>query len=359
MKKTSLYQLHIDNNAKLVPFAGYYMPLQYKDGIIKEHLWVRSNCGLFDVSHMGQFLVSGSRVSELFSYLTPTNFKNVSNLSCKYTVLTDDNSCVIDDVIISKISSDLFYIVVNASRKEIDLEWISKFASDYDCAIQSLTNHSLIAIQGVNSSNILSNILNIDLSSLKYMSLGYFDYKNIKLLISRTGYTGEDGFEISIPNDHVLELCKLLLSNVNVKLIGLGARDSLRLEMGYPLYGNELSQDINLAESSLSWIISKNNNFLGSDNFITNVKKKRVSFKLIDKGIARDNMPIFNMDKNKIGYVTSAGYSPSLLCSIGQAYIENEYCTIDNEIFIKVRDSFKKAIITKLALFNPKLKKAS
>lgn len=359
MRKTSLYQFHIDNDARLVPFAGYEMPLHYESGIVKEHLWVRSHCGLFDVSHMGQIFVRGSRVSELFSYITPTNFKDINDFSCKYTVLTDENSCVIDDLIISQIASDLFYLVVNASRKDIDLEWISKFAKEFDCNVEPLDNYSLIAIQGCKSFDILSDLFNRDLSDLKYMNIKYINYKGVDLLVSRTGYTGEDGFEISIPDNMVNEFCSSLLSFKEIKPVGLGARDSLRLEMGYPLYGHELSQDINLAESSLSWIISRDNKFLGYDNLKNISNRKRVSFKLIDKGIARDNMEIYDSKKNLIGYVTSAGYSPSLSCSIGQAYININNSNINNEIFIKIRGNFKKAIITKLMLFNPKLKKAS
>jgi aminomethyltransferase len=344
IKKTSLHQTHKDQKAKMVEFAGYEMPVEYSLGMLKEHQWVRNdNVGLFDVSHMGQITIEGDNSAEFLTKLTPSNFKIAKNNLAKYTVLTNKEGGIIDDLIITRIAQDKFFIVINAGCKEKDIAWFEENLPN-NLTLTKLDDRSLIAIQGVKSEEILQNfILQGNLSELPYMNLGEFTLKNgQKVFISRTGYTGEDGFEVSIKNelasDFWLELCK----NEFVQPIGLGARDSLRLEMGYPLYGNDLNEKTSPVEAGLSWVVSKtNDNFFGSDRIIAEKangsKIKRVGIKLLDKGIAREGAEI-EKDGQIIGKLTSGGFSPALKTSIGQAYLDSNIAINGDQLYVIVRN---------------------
>lgn len=344
MKTTPLNQIHKDQKAKMVEFAGYEMPVEYPLGMLKEHEWVRSdNVGLFDVSHMGQITIEGAESAEFLSTLTPSNFKIAKNNLAKYTVLTNENGGIIDDLIITKIAEDKFFIVINAGCKEKDIAWIEKNLPS-NLTLTRLDDRSLIAIQGLKSEEILQKFIDQgNLSQLPYMNLGEFTLKNSeKVFISRTGYTGEDGFEVSISNENAgkfwLELCQ----NEFVEPIGLGARDSLRLEMGYPLYGHDLNEETSPVEAGLSWVVSKtNDNFFGSDRIIpekaNGAKIKRVGIKLLERGIAREGAEI-EKDGKIIGKLTSGGFSPTLKTSIGQAYLNSDIAVNGNKLNIVVRN---------------------
>jgi aminomethyltransferase len=344
MKQTSLNQTHKDQKAKMVEFAGYEMPVEYSLGMLKEHEWVRNdNVGLFDVSHMGQITIEGPNSAEFLSKLTPSNFKIAKNNLAKYTVLTNENGGIIDDLIITRIAEEKFFIVINAGCKEKDIAWFEKNLPS-DLTLTRLDNRSLIAIQGIKSEEILQNLVaKGDLSLLPYMNLGEFTLKNgQEVYISRTGYTGEDGFEVSIQNnaasDFWLELCQ----NEFVKPIGLGARDTLRLEMGYPLYGHDLNEKTSPVEAGLSWVVSKtNDNFFGSDRIIpekaNGAKIKRVGIKLLERGIAREGAEI-EKDGEIIGKLTSGGFSPTLKTSIGQTYLNSEIAISGEKLNIIVRN---------------------
>ena len=356
MTATALTRFHRNLGAKIVPFAGFDMPLFYGLGIVKEHLWVRNSCGIFDVSHMGQLLISGENAAKLLSVVTPTDFSKAKIGQAKYTTFLSNKCTIIDDLIVTKIAEDKFFVVVNAARKETDVNFIKKFLEAYDCQME-LLDKSLLAVQGPKSEAVLSKILNVDLEQQKYMSLQQVSYSGEEIFVSRVGYTGEDGFEISVSNQKIVSLWQELMDNNAVKPIGLGARDSLRLEMGYPLYGHDLSEDINLGSCALKWIITSNENYCGKENCDTHPQKKRVGVKLLDKGIARENMEVYNKDHKKIGFLTSAGYSPILECSIGQAYIDSKYSDIGTEIYINIREKFKKAEVSKICFLSPKTKK--
>jgi aminomethyltransferase len=356
MKNTYLIDQHKKLGAKLVDFAGFLMPIQYELGIIKEHSWVRSSCGIFDVSHMGQIILRGTRASEMLSFLTPTNFCQAKENQAKYTVLLNDDCGIIDDLIITKLSEGSFFIVLNASRVDVDLARFEQFISQYSCKIEKLENRSLVAIQGPKATKILESILDQDIDSIEYMNLRISKYKGDEIFISRTGYTGEDGFEVSIENNKVEALWTSLLENNDVKAIGLGARDSLRLEVGYPLYGNDLSEDLNLAEVNLKWVINSDD-FIAKDKLLAEPSKFRKGIKLLEKGIARNNMEVFSLDKDKIGVITSAGYSPSLENSIGQAYINKGYHKLGTKVLVKIRKDYKEAEITKICHLQPRVKK--
>ena len=356
MNSTALLQCHEKLGAKIVPFAGYKMPLYYDLGIIKEHLWVRDSCGIFDVSHMGQIYITGSQVSKLLSILTPSNFSNLEVSSAKYTTLLSSKCTIIDDLIATKVANDKYFVVINASRKQEDVNFINQFLSEYGCEIEILEK-SLIAVHGPKSEEILSEILNLDLSKQKYMSLQTANYLGEDIYISRTGYTGEDGFEVSISNKNAPIFWQKLINDHRVKAIGLGARDSLRLEMGYPLYGNDLSEEINLGESSLNWIVNSNEHYSGKEKFNMSPDKKRVGIRLLDKGVAREGMEIYNLKEEKIGELTSSCYSPILKSSIGQAYIDIKHAKIGEKVKINIRNKMKESEVTKISFLRPKTKK--
>lgn len=351
MKVTALNKTHRDQGAKMVEFAGYDMPVQYPEGMLKEHEWVRGgNVGLFDVSHMGQVILEGKGVAEFLSSITPTSFLNIPNALAKYTVLTNENGGIVDDLIITRLTEDKFFVVINAGCKEKDIAWIKQHLPS-QIKFTELSNRSLIAIQGEKAQEVLQELIaDKKLADLPYMNMGEFKLKSGEAVyISRTGYTGEDGFEVSIENDKAanfwIELCK----NEAVKPIGLGARDSLRLEMGYPLYGHDLDDETSPIEAALSWVVSKEHtNFIGAkrvlDEKANGVKRKRVGVKLLDRGIAREGSEI-RMDGKKIGVLTSGGFSPNLKVSIGQAYIDSAFAKIDNLVSVVVRDREIPAII--------------
>lgn len=363
MKQTALTSTHKSQEGKMVEFAGYEMPVQYKEGMLKEHEWVRSgNVGLFDVSHMGQFFMEGENVAAFLSKITPTNFELSTQNLAKYTVLTNENGGIIDDLIISKFSDNKFFIVLNAACKEKDEAWIRKNLPE-NLKLKELSDRSLIAIQGAKSEQILQGFLkDANLADLGYMNTKTYHLKNgEEVFIGRTGYTGEDGFEVSIKNTSAsnfwIELCR----DEFVKPIGLGARDSLRLEMGYPLYGHDLDETTSPVEAVISWVISKSNtNFIGSERIINEkstgiISRKRFGIKLLDRGIAREGCEVKTNGK-KIGKLTSGGYSPTLKVSIGQGYFDPNIVKINDEVEVIIRDRAIKAIITSPCFIEAKTK---
>lgn len=345
MKTTALNQVHRSQGAKMVEFAGYDMPVQYKEGMLAEHEWLRSgNVGLFDVSHMGQVIMEGSGLAEFLSKITPTSFIDVPNNLAKYTVLTNENGGIIDDLIITRLDKNKFFVVINAGCKEKDIAWIKKNLPA-EINLTELKDRSLIAVQGTKAEEILQSFVkDTSLSELPYMNMRQYKFKTgEEVYISRTGYTGEDGFEVSILNnkasDFWLNLCAIDL----VKPIGLGARDSLRLEVGYPLYGHDLDDTTSPIEASLSWVISKNHqNFIGSKRILSEkengVKRKRIGVKLLERGIAREGSEVRNISGKKIGTLSSGGFSPNLKISIGQGYIDSDHATIGEKVLVVVRD---------------------
>jgi len=363
MKTTFLNQTHRSQGGKMVEFAGYDMPVQYKDGMLKEHEWVRNgNVGIFDVSHMGQFIIEGKNVAKFLSSITPTDFSLSTNSLAKYTVLTNENGGIIDDLIITKINDEKFFIVLNAGCKEKDANWIKKNLPE-NITFTELTDRSLIAIQGSKSEQILDSFLKeSNLANLPYMNLGTYKLKdnNEEIFISRTGYTGEDGFEVSIKNSAVNNFWLKLSNFSEIKPIGLGARDSLRLEMGYPLYGHDLDETISPIEASLSWVVSKTNtNFIGSSRILNEknngAKRKRFGLKLLDKGIAREGTEI-KKNGTIIGKLTSGGFSPSLKISIGQGYFDPTEVKINDQVHAVVRDREIPALITSFVFIEAKTK---
>jgi len=341
-KKTSLYQLHQESKAKFVEFAGYQMPIQYSEGIVEEHKFTRNHSGIFDVSHMGQLFIYGddNLISDLEN-IFPLDLKNLKLNHSKYSFLMNKDAGVYDDLIITKIKEG-FLVILNAACKENDFKILSQLLNDkYKMVLDE--KRSLIALQGPKSAQILNNIIN-GIANLHFMTGNWFTFEEKKIYITRSGYTGEDGFEVSISNELAVRFTKELIEK-GAKLIGLGARDTLRLEAGLCLYGHELDKDKTPIEANLKWAISKERvlkgNFIGSDviskQLTDGVSKVRVGIKPEGRVIAREKTKIFNQSDLHIGEITSGTFGPSVNGPVAMGYIENEFSKKDTKVFLEIR----------------------
>tara|TARA_Y100001970_G_scaffold110364_1_gene137831 strand:- start:1181 stop:2284 length:1104 start_codon:yes stop_codon:yes gene_type:complete len=341
IKKTSLNKLHKKYGAKLVAFAGYEMPIQYKDGIIQEHKFTRSKCGIFDVSHMGQLFIYGNEnLTRDLENIFPIDLKKLSVNQSKYSFLMNENAGIHDDLIITKISEG-YLIILNAACKEEDFKIIkNKLKTSYDLRLKE--DLSLIALQGPEAKSILEKKV-YGVSKLKFMNGGNFKYLDSNIFITRSGYTGEDGFEISIENTHSEKFVEEILKE-GARLIGLGARDTLRMEAGLCLYGNDIDKNTTPIEANLMWAISKNRidtEYPGSKiikkQIQSGVERIRVGIKPENRVIARGNTKIFNKDDIEIGKITSGTFGPSVDHSIAMGYVNNQYSNLNTKLFLEVR----------------------
>jgi len=353
MKKTVLFDRHEKLNAKIVDFAGYMMPISYTS-VNEEHIHVRNKVGIFDVSHMGEFEISGFNSLEFVQHLCSNDISKIEVGNAQYNCITNESGGIIDDLIVYRLDNDKFLLVVNASNISKNWKWITSVNEKFNCLISDLSNDiSLLSIQGPMAESLCQNYTDENLSTLKNYSFLIGKFAGIEdILISKTGYTGSGGYEIYIPNNKTLEIWDILFSNEEYDLrpIGLAARDTLRIEMGYCLYGNDIDEDTSPIEANLRWITKIETNFIGSSNIEkqinSGIKKKLVGFKLIEKSIPRNGYQIYSLEKKLIGNVTSGTFSPTLKIGIGLAYVAGDF--IDNEnIYIKIRDKFIKATIVK------------
>ncbi|MCB1532329.1 MAG: glycine cleavage system aminomethyltransferase GcvT [Alphaproteobacteria bacterium] len=359
MKYTALHSAHIELGAKMGEFAGYDMPLYYKLGVMKEHEWTRASCGLFDVSHMGQAMFKGAGAAELIEKLTPSSYEKVKPFRTKYTVLTNEQGGIIDDLMVTKTDDDQFHFVLNAGCKDKDIAWIKQHLSE-DIEFHHYDDWALIALQGPKAEEVVREVLGYDLSDLPYMAVWPRD--DFEMFISRLGYTGEDGFEISVPNKDALELWNKLAAHAAVEPIGLAARDSLRLEMGYCLYGHDINDTTTPVEADIAWVMGNGDNtgFIGADVILPQKEngalRKRVGVKLTDKGVAREGAEIRNESDEKIGELTSGGFGPSVQGAIGQGYVPIEYAQEGTKIFVNVRGRNIAAEIASMPFVQPSTK---
>ena len=335
--KTPLYNNHEEMGAKLIPFSGFLMPLQYS-GIIEEHKHVRTKVGLFDVSHMGEFIIKGENAKQFLQKVTTNDIESLKVGKAQYTAICNEDGGILDDFVIYNLS-DYYMLVVNAANTEKIFNWLKKNLMD-KVELKNISDKmSLLAIQGPLSRQVLLPFFP-DINSLNYYETLLPDEDGI--VIARTGYSGELGFEIYCPNSIIVSLWeRLLSSSKDLKPVGLGCRDSLRLEMGYALYGHELDESINPIEAGLSWITKLDTEFIGSNklNSITN-NRKLVPLILKDRAIPRSGYKIFNLEQEEIGFVTSGGMSPSLNLGIALAYINLPGAEELKCFKIKIRDNF-------------------
>ncbi|MBV7258098.1 glycine cleavage system aminomethyltransferase GcvT [Erythrobacter crassostreae] len=346
-EKLPLDAWHRDQGARMVPFAGYEMPIQYTGehgGIVAEHEWTRTNAGLFDVSHMGQLLLSGEGLDEAVEAVLPIDLSTLKLGRQRYSLLLDEEGGVLDDLMVSRWPGHL-YLVVNGATKFDDIGHLREHLPD-EITLNHLDDHALLALQGPKAVDALARHATgeYSLSDLTFMRFGKFSIAGHNATIARAGYTGEDGFEISIPADAAEEIATLLLSEPEVQPIGLGARDSLRLEAGLPLYGHDLSPDISPIEAGLIFGINKRRRteggFLGADRILREIAggtaKTRVGLTLEGRMPAREGAEVYSGD-TKVGTVTSGGFSPTLGVPIAMAYVDQAHAADGAELSCEVR----------------------
>jgi aminomethyltransferase len=358
MKNTALSHIHERLGAKMVPFAGFNMPVSY-EGVNAEHETVRNAVGVFDVSHMGEFLLSGENALALIQKVTSNDASTLEIGKAQYSCLPNNDGGIVDDLIVYKIKEEQYLLVVNASNIDKDWDWISSF-NDLGVDMKNLSeDYSLLAIQGPKAVEAMQSLTSIDLSAIKYYHFEVADFAGIEnIIISATGYTGSGGFEIYCKNSEVEQIWNKVFeagADFGIKPVGLAARDTLRLEMGFCLYGNDINDLTSPLEAGLGWITKFTKEFTNSENLKkqkeAGVSKKLVGFELIDRGIPRHDYEIVDADGNNIGIVTSGTQSPSLGKAIGMGYVKTEFSTVDSEIYIVIRDKKIAAKVVKLPFY--------
>ncbi|MDA0987122.1 MAG: glycine cleavage system aminomethyltransferase GcvT [Bacteroidetes bacterium] len=360
MKLTALHEIHKKLNAKLVPFAGYEMPIQYS-GIIEEHKIIRNKVGVFDVSHMGEFFIEGLRAEEFLQQVTINDVAKLSDCKAQYTAMCNPNGGIIDDVLLYRFTKSKYMMVVNASNIEKDFNWLIK-NNLFDVDLQNKSDeYSLLAIQGPKSEIVLQKLTETNLSEIQYYSFIEGKISNCPAIISRTGYTGEKGFELYIKNEYACKIWEQLFETgkeFEITPIGLGARDTLRLEMGFCLYGNDIDETTNPIEAGLSWITKLNKEkFFGKDVLIkikeNGLKRKLIGISLNEKNVARHGYNIVDCNSSQIiGSVTSGNFSPSLEKPIALAFVEtNIFLNQNPKICVDIRGKLIEANIVKLPFY--------
>ena len=358
MKNTALTSTHEALKAKMVPFAGYNMPVQY-EGVNIEHETVRNAVGVFDVSHMGEFLIEGPHALELIQKVSSNDASKLTIGKAQYSCLPNDNGGVVDDLIIYKIKEDTYLLVVNASNIEKDWNWIQS-KNDVGAKMRDLSeDYSLLAIQGPKAIEAMQSITSHDLSAIKFYNFVVGDFAGIEnVIISATGYTGSGGFEIYCKNSEVKQVWDNIFkagAEYGIKPIGLAARDTLRLEMGYCLYGNDIDDTTSPIEAGLGWITKFSKKFTNSEALEAEKQRgperKLIAFELDDRGIPRHGYGIVDGNGNKIGVVTSGTMSPSLNKGIGLGYVPTVFADVNSKINIQIRKNAVPATVIKLPFY--------
>ncbi len=358
MKNTALTQIHEQLGAKMLPFAGYNMPIQY-EGVNAEHLTVRNGVGVFDVSHMGEFYLRGENALALIQKVTSNDASVLFNGKVQYSCLPNNDGGIVDDLLVYKVSDTEYLLVVNASNIDKDWDWISKHNTLGVEMINVSEFTSLLAVQGPLAAKALQSLTEVDLASMEYYTFKVGTFAGIEnVTISATGYTGSGGFEIYFKNEDAIYLWNEIFkagAAYGIKPIGLAARDTLRLEMGFCLYGNDINDTTSPIEAGLGWITKFNKDFTNSKNLLKQkeqgVSKKLVAFTMVDRGVPRHEYLIADEAGNTIGHVTSGTMSPSLKVGVGMGYVPTEFSKLGSEIYIVVRDKPLKAQVVKLPFY--------
>ncbi|MCC5922273.1 MAG: glycine cleavage system aminomethyltransferase GcvT [Crocinitomicaceae bacterium] len=358
MKETALTKKHIDLGAKMVPFAGYNMPVQY-EGLKIEHQTVREAVGVFDVSHMGEFFIEGPKALDLIQKISSNDASKLVPGKAQYACMPNDKGGIVDDLIIYMIAEDHYLLVVNASNIEKDWNWIQQH-NDVGAIMRNASDeYSLLAIQGPKAAEAMQSLTKVNLKEISFYTFEIGQFAGCdEVIISATGYTGSGGFEVYIKNKDAEKVWDAVLTvgaDYGIKPIGLGARDTLRLEMGYCLYGNDIDDSTSPLEAGLGWITKFTKDFINAD-FLKQqkeegVKRKLVAFELVDKGIPRHDYPIVDAEGIVIGKVTSGTMSPSLNKAIGLGYVPLSHSTEGSDIFVQIRNKNLAAKVVKLPFY--------
>lgn len=358
MNNTALTEKHIALGAKMVPFAGYNMPVTY-EGINAEHTTVRNGVGVFDVSHMGEFILKGENALDLIQRVTSNDASKLYDGKVQYSCLPNQDGGIVDDLLVYRIDEKTYMLVVNASNIEKDWNWIQQF-NTHDVEMHNISDQtSLLAIQGPKAADALQTLTDVDLASMEYYTFVKGTFAGVdNVVISATGYTGAGGFEIYFENEHADKIWDAIFKAgkaQSIKPIGLGARDTLRLEMGFCLYGNDIDDTTSPIEAGLGWITKFSKPFTNSEALLAQkeagIQKKLVGFEMIDRGIPRHDYEIADAEGNIIGKVTSGTQAPSLQKAIGMGYVAKDFSKEGTEIFINIRNTPIKAKVVKFPFY--------
>jgi aminomethyltransferase len=365
LKSTPLLDLHKELGARIVPFSGWQMPIQYS-GLIQEHLCVRNAVGLFDVSHMGEVDVRGPDALKFIQKLITNDAENMEDGSIIYSLMCYENGGVVDDLLVHKYSYDHYFLCINAGNVDKDFKWISDQAKSMDVEVTNTSDSvAQLAIQGKHAQALLQKLSDVPLDDLEYYHFKKGKIHSVDSIISRTGYTGEDGFEIYFNSDQAVSVFKKILEEgefFGLEPIGLGARDTLRMEMGYALYGQEINADIIPLEAGLSWVVklNKKENFIGKEAIQrlkdAGVKRRLAGVKLLDRGVPRLHYPVLT-EGESIGEVTSGTFSPSLNCGIALCSVPSEYSKVGTKLEIQIRGKNIPGEVVKLPFVESRVKK--
>ena len=359
MKNTALTKTHEALNAKMVPFAGYLMPVSY-EGVNAEHETVRKAVGVFDVSHMGEFLIEGPNALALIQKVTSNDASKLTVGKAQYSYFPNESGGIVDDLIVYRVKEEVYLLVVNASNIQKDWDHISQYNKNIGAILKNISeNYSLLAIQGPKAVESMQSLTSVDLSGIKFYNFVVGDFAGVEhVIISATGYTGSGGFEIYCKNEEVKQIWDNVLeagADYGIKPIGLAARDTLRLEMGYCLYGNDINDDTSPLEAGLGWITKFSKEFVNSEALAKEKeqvpKQKLIAFELEERGIPRQGYEIVDNNGIKIGFVTSGTMSPSLNKGIGLGYVSSAMSEPGSEVHIQIRKNTVKAKVVKLPFY--------
>ena len=364
-RRTHLYEFH-KQTGKMTLFAGFEMPIWYK-GIIPEHMAVRNKVGIFDISHMGRALINGPESEAFLNYVTTNDVARLAPLSAHYSTMCNEKGGIKDDFVLSRLEPEKFFIVYNAANRKKDYEWLVQHSKSFNVEVVDVSDTiAMFAVQGSKTQKTLQKIADSDLSKIERFKCGWTKLDGVKVFLSRTGYTGEDGFEIFVwdaPLSNPAKAEKVWNAilragkDLGIETCGLGARDTLRLEAGMCLYGNDIDENTTPLEARLGFIVKfKKENFIGKDALLKQkaegVKRKRVGLRMLEKSIPRPNYEVWKSGQ-RIGRVTSGTFSPVLECGIAMAYVPTEHAVEDSTVMVKIRDKLVKAEVVKPPFYDP------
>ncbi len=362
LKRTQLYQWHVDHGGRMVPFAGWEMPVQYPTGPIEEHHLTRRSAGLFDIDHMGQITVTGAEAEPFLNRLVTWDITLLAENQAHYALMCYEHGGVVDDVFVYKLTGRWF-VVVNASNLDKDFAWMQEQAQGYNVTLTNVSAETyMLALQGPKAIDLLQTLTPANLAGVPRFNAVETEISGIPAIIGRTGYTGEDGVEIFFPAEAALRLWETVLTagpaaGIEIKPIGLAARDSLRFEPGFALYGHEISPDITPIEANLGWACKFDSDFIGRAALLkqkeTGVAKKLIGFELTEKGVPRQDYPVATAAGQPIGTVVTGLYAPSVDKYCGQAFVPPEYAAVGTPLQIIIRDKPKAAVVVKRPFYTP------
>lgn len=368
LKRTQLYEWHVKHGGRMVPFAGWEMPIQYSTGPIEEHHITRRSAGLFDIDHMGQIEISGSDATVYLNKLVTWDIRRMADYEAHYALMCDDYGGIIDDLFIYKLP-DRWLVVVNADNRAKDYSWMQSNAAGYGVSIEDISDQTyMLALQGPKAIELLQTVTEISLAEVPRFTAVEGTLKGIPCLIGRTGYTGEDGVELFFAEAQAVTIWEMLLqagptANIEVAPIGLAARDSLRFEPGFALYGHEITQEATPLEANLGWVCDFNLNFIGRNALMTQkeqgLKKKLIAFEMIDKGVPRQDYSVKKKGGQKIGEVVTGLYAPTVEKYCGHAFIPPKYAKVGTELQVVIRGKPKAAVVVKPPFYIPAYRKPS